>query len=631
MGTNLLVGLSATIVALLQVAGWMGLGSLVFPPSGGNRPVAAGVVAGASITGALSAVLCWFGLVPVAIAASAILSLGCLILRREAVLDQLRSLAAECAAVAAGRPAVRWIAGAALAVAWALTVAPPRDADVMRYHLAHIRQILQDGAWLPIADYHYALPFGWSINYLPFEAMGLPEAVQVMNLLLFLMAIVTLVSALRPISGNGVALWIAALLVFQPSLLKAATTASADTFMLFVVTAIVGVLVAPAASPATTAASLGFLAWIGLQSRYQAAAIAMSATAAWIVGVWGRRERVAAAPFLVGAAGGLVLSAPFYLVNLASFRNPFWPVFIGLFSPASSYSDAVAAWYNGVLGGARSFATLAAGLTRALRSPEVFPIPWVCLILLVLAVFYFRRMSLAVVQMLVMVFGYLAIWAAMQPTLYARFFVYVAPPALAAVGLLSGRVGVGSVVGRRGAMGLVVTWTPVVALAAVCAWYSQDGVRYFVNRDEARYHRSTWFYEPETWLNANTPPGSRVLVMLDSAQTYYLERPYRRADPCWSAVVDWRAVRTPADLNAVLRDGGYQYVLYQEHDWSICPGGRNLMGLVRDARAAGDLHELRSFDLQLSAIRMLRTFMSARVVIFGVDGTTGVGGPSPSR
>lgn len=616
MGINLLVGLGATIMALLQVAAWMAVGSLVFRPQGGDRPVAAALVAGASTTGAIAAVLCWFGFVPAAIGASAVLSLVCLTLRRRAVLDDVRALAGEWAALAAGRPVVRWAAGLTLAVAWVLAIAPPRDADVMRYHLAHIRQILQDGAWLPIADYHYALPFGWSINYLPFEAMGLPEAVQVMNLLLFLVAIVTLVGVVRPVSGEGVALWIAALLALQPSLLKAATTASADTFMVITVTAIVAGLARGASSPAAAAASLGFLAWIGLQSRYQAAAIGMSATAAWVVGAWGRRERLAIASFLVGVAGAVALSAPFYVVNAVTFHNPFWPVFAGLFAPTATYGDAVAAWYNGVLGGARTFATLSSGLARALKAPEVFPIPWLCLILLPIAAFAFRRLSLAAVQMLVMVFGYVAIWAAMQPALYARFFLYVAPPALVAVGLLMS--GAGAYVRRRGVVGLAVTWTPVVVLAAVCAWYAQDAVRYFAGRDVARYHRSTWFFEPEMWLNTNTPPDSRVLVVLDSAQTYYLARPYRRADPCWSAVVDWGAVHTPGDLGAVLRDGGYRYVLYQEHDWSICPGGRNLVSAVQGAKVGGLLHEVQSFDLRLSAVRMLGTFNRSKVVVYQV-------------
>ena len=55
---------------------------------------------------------------------------------------------------------------------WLNAIVPPRDADVMRYHLAHVRQIARDGAWIAVPDFHYAIPFGWTLNFLPYEMMA---------------------------------------------------------------------------------------------------------------------------------------------------------------------------------------------------------------------------------------------------------------------------------------------------------------------------------------------------------------------------------------------------------------------------------------------------------------------------
>ena len=90
-------------------------------------------------------------------------------------------------------PAAKWVLYPLGMIAWIYAIAPPRDGDVMRYHLAHIRQIASDGAWKSIADITYAFPFSWTLNYLPFELLGLPQTAQLTNLGLGVLVLVTLV------------------------------------------------------------------------------------------------------------------------------------------------------------------------------------------------------------------------------------------------------------------------------------------------------------------------------------------------------------------------------------------------------------------------------------------------------
>jgi hypothetical protein len=206
----------------------------------------------------------------------------------------------------------------------------------------------------------------------------------------------------------------------------------------------------------------------------------------------------------------------------------------------------------------------------------------------------------------------------MQPNIYPRFFIYLAPPALMACAVLASDVD--RWITKLGLVGRVAAWLPLVALMAGCLVYSRDAAAYFVTRNVDRYHRFTWFYEPEVWLNQHTNPGDRILVVLNSAQTYYLERPNRRADPCWSGVVDWRAMVTPDNLAHELRTGGFRYVLYGEQDWSHCPGGGQLMTVIAAAAREGVIREVRTSDISLSLLRVLRRSTGARVRIFEIPG-----------
>jgi len=100
-----------------------------------------------------------------------------------------------------------------------------------------------------------------------------------------------------------------------------------------------------------------------------------------------------------------------------------------------------------------------------------------------------------------------------------------------------------------------------------------------------------------------------------SGQTYYLDRPYRRADPFVSGVVDWRRINTGAKLDSLLAAGGYSYVIYHDRDWKLYPGGTSTMSAVGDAYRSGLLRKTKVFDEKLYTSRFMRQYKTSHVYV----------------
>lgn len=610
------------MAAVATLAAWVAIGSL-FRIELRDRLVTAAVrlAIGAAITSFLWALFAVAGQVSLALWVVPGLEAAFLAARWKAVAQAGRELARALQELCAERW-VRWTAAAALVVYWVNAIAPPRDADVVRYHLEHIRQILADGAWLPIPDYHFALPFGWSLNYLPFERFGLPEGAHMLNLGLWILALAMLCRIMSASGGRRLALALCAVAGAQALLLKSATTAHADAYVIFVVTILTALLAGPELSPAT-AAALGFTAWAAAGSRYQALALGLATTA--VVLVWaGRNSGTRRVLFRYAGGTGLALglAAPFYLFNWRHFGNPFWPLLVDLFNRPPAYADQVAAAFNRSLTGAWQPSTVLAGLREAFASAfalYTFPVPHLVLAFLLLSL---RWRTAATARLARFLAAFLLLWAIAQPAMYSRFYIYLLPAAWA---------------GLAGAMALVRSdraqwWATRAAslvalgLAAFAIFYSRDAFALAATGDLARYHATTWFYDVYDWVNDNTPPDARFLVVVTGGTSYYLDRPLRRADPSTSGVVDWSAVRGADDLVRVMREGGYDYLLYEWRNWRF-PGGEQMIAAVREVLDEGQLVEVRRFDAVLAGSRVLRQSHVTPVLLFAlpevIAGATG--------
>ncbi|HXA52185.1 MAG TPA: hypothetical protein VNV86_17835 [Candidatus Acidoferrum sp.] len=597
----LFTGVLATLLASLQMLCWIAIGSIFVPETVEEEAGApAMVLIGSAITTAIYAVFASRGELPAGFGLNLLLCVGALAWRRTRVFRCVQWIAGSLAEIWKGRRWTGVTCACVLGVYWIVAIGPPRDADVMRYHLAHIRQILAEGSWLPIADYHYALPFGWSMNYLPFERLNLPQAAHLVNLAVWIVSMAVLASMVRRFYSKAAVVMVFALFVAAPQIMKAATSAHADMYIAFSVLAISVIAMRLAQRGSAELSLLGFVAWIAANTRYQALGIGLAVSV--IVGIAVLRRRVSwsgLSAYVLGTSAALLLSAPFYWFNWRAFHNPVWPIAVPLFNGAGHYADRVAAFYTASLTGHLSAASVAMGIFNLVRRPDVFPLP---LLLVTLPIVYLVWKPLGVRYLVGILSTFFVLWALSQPVLFYRYSIMLTPMVV------------------LGWAAVLYTWRPewflnralqaalvLVAVGGVAfeLTYSRHFVQYAVTGDGAAFHRFTWFYQPFQWANRETTADSKFLVMVTSGGTYYLHRDYRRADPWASGVIDWPAISTPRELDRVLAQNGYRYLIYEDKDWTHELGGKDMSAVMKSAIEAGTLREVAAFREPLSSIGIL--------------------------
>jgi hypothetical protein len=605
-------GLLASIVAISMVAAWVAIGIWLVPGLDDDDDITApaAILIGSGVTSFVLAVLTAWGMVRSGTAVTAGLAVLILAMRWKRAGRILASALAPLRILGESRVAQVSLACFG-AVLWVSAISPPRSADAMRYHLAHIRQIITDGAWQPIADYHYALPFGWTLSFLPFEMIGLPQGSQLLGTALFVILLAGVARVLRRAGASGGAIGASVLLLLHPAVLRAFSEAGADPYALFAVFTIAALLMRLRDANVRDWALLGFASWIGMQSRYQliAAGIAATVVAVVVVARSENRGRKAVA-FIAGAFVAVVLASPFYFVNARFFGNPVWPLLINPTASHAAYADVVALSYTRSLSGSFNAETISYGLRRLVTTPFLIPMP-VLVAGIIAAAVVVRQRSVKAVGWFGAVF--VLLWLALQPLLYPRFILLMVPVAVLAAGLIlsSGNLRADRAQAWFGAFARAGMMVAAIASIAV----STDSIRYVVTGDARTYHRFTWFYPVYQWVNRSTPADARFLVVVSSGHSYYLERPYRRADPWLSGVVDWRATLDSPGLEKVLEEGRYSYVIYEDRDWSGYGGGKEMQRAVRAAIATGELMPIRSFDERLYTSRVGRMFRTARVYV----------------
>lgn len=518
---------------------------------------------------------------------------------------------------------LRAIAVPLAALLWIYAIAPPRDGDVMRYHLAHIRQIISDGRWETIADYHYALPFGWTLNYLPFERLHAPEAASLVNVSIWLIIIGGLLSVARSSRAPAVAVLAAVGFFIHPFVVRTFASAMIDAYAIFVVYAIVLMLVRVQEMNGGRAILFGFACWIGAQSRYQLLAIGAAGTCVFIL--HGRRGSWRSiGEFSVGTLGALLLSSPFYVANFEGLGNPVWPLLVPAINGVASYADQVATAFTVRLTGWYEPSYIAARVAELVTSRSLFPIALCLAVIVPLAIrdrdVRYRRVS---------AFGllFLALWVTMQPRLFPRFVLLLLP--VGALLFVPALDGLWSRVRAVRAIRLALS-AAIVLMLCLSGWFSWDYLRYAVTGDKFRFHRFTWYYPVYDWINRTTPHASRFLVIAYSGHSYYLDRPYRRADPMLSGVVDWSRVSSSRDLLSVLAHGHYQYVVFDDRDWRPWPGGGKMSSVIHSAIATRGLIPVHRSRQRLYSSRVMREFTETTVYVLRAGSAPAVASPPPA-
>lgn len=601
----LVEGLAASIFAAARIAGWLALGpGPIRPRKEATIDIAFALLFGSGVTATIHAVFASLGHVKAGIALDVVVCATALALRRERAGCLARHLVAVSSDYSMSRRGLLVLAPVAL-LYWVAAIAPPRDADVVRYHLAHVRQILAEDVWDPIPDCHYAMPFGWSLNYLPFELIGLPQAAHLLNLLVWGIAVSLMLAGLRGLAASADALLLCACFSLHPQVFRPATTAHVDAYSMLVVAAVGLLLTRLKEAGAREFLMLGFMAWIGAQSRYQAVAVGTSASfvvAAWFIRKspsWGLLRA-----FLLGSCAAFGLAAPFYVVNAVAFGNPTWPLLTGVFGTGTHSDEVGAACFP-----AGPFA-VEWRPWRPLTDPYLFPIPLLAVLLIPIGL----RGRLGPTRPLAaFALTFLGQWCLMQPTPYGRFSLFLVPvvilgwASLLATPVLSPTT--------RG----LARWALASATAGFLgldAFSVRDNAEYLVTGDRRGFHQFTWFYPVYEWANRSTDPRARFLVVVTGGPTYYLDRPYRRADPTETAVVDWSSLRGPEDLEKVLSAGAYDYIVYEDRNWAGNNDGARMSSVIEGSIERGLLYEAARFELRLYRSRLWRDWYPTTVRVF---------------
>ncbi|MCU1293630.1 MAG: hypothetical protein JWP08_2480 [Bryobacterales bacterium] len=593
-------GLLATLLALLQLLSWYALGSFFLRRVRRiDSSLLTRILLGSAIVSFLYAVFSWSGWVTLGLSIVSLVELTALLLKYKDVRRMLRYIRALFARFARTRKWSFRLLSVTVVFYWLISIGPPRDADVLRYHLTHVRQIDLDRGWQPIADYHYAMPFGWSLTYLPFQHLHFPEAAGLLSFLLWIVAIALVYGALRS-STDLTMLTVFAVFVFPPQVMKAVTSAHADAYVMALLLALTLLLRRLPNLRPVEFALLGFTAWAGMQSRYQAIAFGLAGTA--LIGILLIRKRISAGDaraFLGGAVLAYVLALPFYLFNWFAFQNPVWPLLAGRFTGKHSYADALAARFTSDTGTTLSLRAVSNSIAHLVVKPEVFPVPLLALALPIAFLVWRPAKTRYVTAFLAL---FLAVWMLAEPGLYYRFGIWLAPVVAIGFAPILDRWQLHRQVTRVLLTGGCLLITAFLSFNLL---YGIHYLRYDLNGDLAAYHRYTWFYEPYRWADLHTPPSSKFLVMVTFGETYYLDRAYRRADPWASPYVDWTAIRKGRDLDNLMQAGGFDYVLYEDKDWSRWSGGQQMTDSLRAAQSEGFLKKAAAFHVTLNSVDVL--------------------------
>ena len=620
------LGVAATVLAGLRVAAWGATGSLIgvsrLRASAAIR-TAVSILAGACLTMLIYATLASMRVLLLAVlldAAVAVLSLAA----RARETGRLFRATAQLLLPSshAGRAALT----AALCLLWVVAIGPPRDGDVMHYHLAHIREIIAHGGWRQLPICSYGIPFGWSLTYLPFEWMGLPQTAHLLNAVAWLLSCALCVERVKPTMGTGkrdpheATRWMLLCLTLLPAVLKAATTAMADSFMILEVALVVALLMEWPAPGRSGAAALGFAACCGLTTRYQAAAVVIAASV--IVGIEGirnRESRTLLVPFFAGALVAVIAAAPFYLANALTLGSPMWP-FAGTLVRGGQLSSldgttqavqqlAASCATTAVTGG---LGTAAAAAGRLFIDRSVFPIPALvaagCILALTFAAGGTRRVGLFILL-------FMGAWVAAQPSLAPRFSIY-----LVAAAVVCCSAPLSSLLATRAAPAArIAGGVSLGVLAIASGMYARDYVRLIATGDLARFHHATWYWGAYDWANRETPPDARFVVALYGGDTYPLDRWNISADPGSSAALPWTSITNSCGLGKFMVRVRADYMFYGPNVWTGHPMDARIDDVVEQSIRVGTLREVRSFEVPIVYSRMRGLELQSRVTLYRVD------------
>lgn len=494
-----------------------------------------------------------------------------------------------------------WAGGVCLVIILLDAGAPPRGADAMRYHLAQMEDLVRNHGFVFRPYYHYNFPLYYSHLAMPLYILVGGAGVKLFNFL-FLGVVAAVTYGLGRVTGVGRPLIPVLGLLLTPGILRAATTVNSDLGVLSF--GLGGVLLLHAYQRARRRSFL-LLAYVAfgfaMGIKYQS--VLFLPWYLWLtwVGLGRRLDWSLVRQFAALGLIAVLLPAPFFIRNYLNTGVPDWPLHQDLFAVDHDYVYDVTMSRNRSLTGAHDLETTSSAMGRLVTSGLHIPSMWI--FALVGGYRLLRRgPDPTGLYLGVGIVAHLILWWILQPNLYPRFVNYLIPQLMVAAvfgfDMLEGlRI-------RRAATALAVASAGLglVGLAV----YSEGLVRYHLDGDLGRYHEYTWFYDDYRWMDTHLPADANVLVVVSGGATYYAPRPYLRADPSLSGLIDWREMDERA-LYDEMRRLEIDHVFYEDRDWSMNSiGGAELMEVMKAFVERDDVQVLWKRAVALGTSRVRR-------------------------
>ncbi len=479
---------------------------------------------------------------------------------------------------------------------------PPRSADAMRYHLAQLKDIVQNHGFVFRPYYHYNFPIYFSLLFLPvymvFQGIGMKFAV--LGYFLFSMIFILHLAARLELKHPRLLFF---LIAFIPLSYQEATIVTNDWTVIFYVVVGFSFLVDRTSPNRLFTTHMAFVSLgFALGVKYLPILfVPWFLLLAWEhLNTSAQKEQKVVYILTSLLTMGIVMS-PFYIRNFINTGNPFWPILQTIFTPEHDYLYQVTQRYSETMTGSRSLHELIGVAKRAVFSPMI---PCTIWLLGCWGVVVFPRNVLKIGQGLLLFF---VIWWVVSPKMYWRFSMYVMP-----VALIAGTLAYQSVMTKH------YQWIKYIYMLLVGitisygvglgAYYSKGLLAYYIDRDLDKYHFATWYYPEYQLIHQELPADAHVLAIVLSGHTYYLDRNYLRADPHLSGLIDWQAIKSVEEFHDQLVKLKIDYVLYDKRDWGGYPGGANMMRLMEELQASSFGKNKWTHTIQLYYSRILEKF-----------------------
>jgi hypothetical protein len=520
-----------------------------------------------------------------------------------------------------------------LVVYLASAYTPPRSGDAMRYHLAQIKETVKYGGFVYRPYYHYNFPQYFHYLFIPVFMLvgGVGVKLSVCFYSVLVVAVVLYLSVRTEQTKS--LLFLALFLIFTPLYTREATTVNNDIPMIFY--GLVGLLLLIEFKAKTQIryliiayASLGF----ALGCKYQAVLylpLYMLATFLILRSHWRLslklfekkleqkfrpslfQRLVKYVPIIPLSIIPFLVASPFLIRNLHYTGDPFWPLLQDFFHVQKDYlyqvTKATADRWQGNIG--------PAALVRSIVSLgsyfHIIPIIWILWL-----GYYFTRFPSGLVYKAGTLL-YFCAWFLLQPKIYPRFAIYILPVvAIMAISFCEWSYNKHSHFGK---VPYIIAILSILLGIGVSILYSSDFLIYHLDRDLKQYHESTWFYDQYQWINQNLRGNGKLLVIVGSGHTYYIDAEYLRADPELSGLMDWTAIKSVEELRDELSKLQVRYIFYEDRNWSSYPGGSNMMRLMHDLKnAEGVSVLLEDNNVKLVTLRILGRFTTTKVFLLDV-------------